>query len=170
MIRRTRKLSSDVTERWCENSGSRTPCVNVKVRPLYRRLPPDVRDNDPDNEIYNLTAEEWWESVPDDLIGHVLRPAFPGCRPAAHADGRSNGWLCVSGIGVPEDWTSKQLEAWEEFAHMVRESIEEHEQVYADNVRANLPVAYLLAEPHGSCGRAGRCLEHAQDRNVKRCR
>lgn len=141
----------------------------VKVPPLYHRLPPDVRDPDPGSEIYNMTAEDWWESVPPDLIEYRLRPAFPDEVPEAHQEGRSGGWLCVSGIGLPAEWTRKQVRAWEKFAEQIEKSIDDYVQVYIDNVRVNKPPAYQATAPHGRCARAGTCIEHAADPRVPAC-
>lgn len=169
MTRRGRYPISAVTVRRCEAAGCRTPCVDVKVRTLPSRLPHDVRDQDPDNEIYNMTVEQWWESVPSDLIERVLAPAFPDCELTAHADGNSGGWLCVSGTELPEEWSDEQFGAWGVFEQRVHQSIVDFVQVYIDNLRLNLPAARRASTPHGRCAQAGYCVEHRLNKRVPAC-
>ena len=157
-------------ERFCEGARYRTPCVNVKVPPFYHRLPLDVRDQDPDSEIYNMTAEDWWETVPSDLVESVLAPAFPDSDPEIYREGRSGGWLCVAGIGLPEDWDEAQRDAWSRFAEQIRRSIDDYVCVYVDNVRLNRLTTRGLVSPHGRCAFAGICVEHEANPRLTPCR
>lgn len=169
MSGRRRYPVSVVTMRRCEATRCRTPCVDVKVRFAPYQFPDDVRGQDSNNEIYNMTAEQWWKSVPDNLVEHVLAPVFPGCELAAHADGRTRGWLCVSGTELPEEWSDRQFAAWESFEQQVHQSIHDYLQVYITNVRLNLPAARRASAPHGRCAQAGYCAEHAANKRVPAC-
>ena len=158
MRRHRRQLSATV--RHCDAVGALAPCVDVKVRGrLYDRLPADVQDYDPDNEVWNLVVAQWWELVPQELADTYLRSVHPGSQPKVWADGRSGGWCCVAGIGVPEDWSERQFVAWRKFEDAVHQSMTEYEAVYADTVRANKSPAEIVTAPHGRCHEAARCVE-----------
>lgn len=158
-MRHRRQLSATV--RYCDSASTMTPCVDVKVRGrLYDRLSADVRDQDPDSEIYNNVVEQWWDMVPQELADTFLKSAHPGSQPKVYPDGRSSGWCCVAGIGVPEEgWTVRQLRAWQTFEDAIYESMTDYEAVYADTVRVNQPTVVQATAPHGRCATKGRCIE-----------
>lgn len=174
MKRKHRVEPFSMTQRHVRYEGGRAvPCVKVKVRGrLYDRLPADVLGHDPDGEIFNMTAQDWWEMVPQEIADTFLEQsaAFAGCAPEIFSAGRSSGWCCVSGIGEPDEWTDEQSEAWERFKQAIEQSMRDTEQVYVENIRANIPTAYLITSPHGLCRQAGKCIEHELDPEVEPCR
>lgn len=114
------------------------PAVNVKVPPLYWRLPEDVRDQDKNSLIFDRVAEDWWDRVPQDVADACFAAPFRGMRWSTHQDGRSNGWLVVTGIGDPLTWNQKKIAAWVRFEKMIKRSMEQAEATYVEKVREHL--------------------------------
>lgn len=125
-----------VKTRW--EDGEAVPAVCVKPPPLYHRIPADLRERADQriiDDAFESVAQQWWDMVPQEHADYFLRPAHRGSHPIARSAGRSSGWVVVSGIGSPSDWTERQVRAWGRFAAAIKKSMEQAEQDFHEEIR-----------------------------------
>ncbi len=117
------------------------PAVCVKVRGRLRdRMPADVVDA-PDaiaSAAEEYVKSRWWCETPQSLAVEYLAKAFRGCKVETRQAGRGDGWVAVHGIGTPDDWTTKQLVAWEEFETAIESSLRDAEAAFFDEIRERM--------------------------------
>lgn len=120
--------------------GETMPVVNVKVRPLHRHLPPDLRDvsESVSEGAYESVQQQWWEDTAPYLADQCLRAAFKGMQPEVRQYGRSGGWLAVAGIGAPDVWTARQMKAWARFEREIKTSMGVAEALFHDEIRERM--------------------------------
>src|SRR3990167_750668 len=116
--------------------GEIVPAVNVKLPPLYYRMPAELQavDGRTRYAAYENVAQSWWETVPQALADYLLNPVFRGMRPVALPTGRSNGWVVVRGIGAPDEWSEVQQHAWAEFVAAIKSSMAQAEKDFHEEI------------------------------------
>jgi len=74
---------------------------------------------------FNSACRNWWDGEPEYCADCHLVPC-EGFSSDYRIDqeGRSGGWLVVTGLGEPLDWTPEQVAAWDAFEGAIHESIE----------------------------------------------
>ena len=68
---------------------------------------------------YQSEQERFWEDAQEWLADDVFGAG--ACK--IHQEGRSGGWLVVTGLPEVDTWDARQLAKWAKFARIVREDI-----------------------------------------------
>ena len=152
--------------------GSHLPAVNVKVRgcsPGLRdvALPLDLGQVSEDggvtwatvttpetfshewieaqsehalNAVFEWACEAGWEQAAG-LAGEIFGPGVE-----TWAEGRSGGWLVVSGLPELEEWDAVALARWRKFERLCREIVADIPRAMAELLWANFHAPEIEAE------------------------
>lgn len=163
---------ADITLRggdWGERSENDPPAINVKVQRY-------ARDGAAHGDPWGVIAEdfgtteaaaekalglafehaqaEFWEELAPELWRERLAPAFEGAG-CVESDGRSGGWLIVTGLPPVGEWTSEQINAWGVFEESILQTVESLSS-FADARQRMLDNGWLqLQKPPTTCPSCG---------------
>lgn len=114
--------------------GASVPAINVKVHHLpdeqeiAKRLGIPIEDARRELELeIDLISCGFWNHTLPELVKQKLIPRFPGAN--GFSEGRSAGWVAVSGIGVQwevlEGWDAVDLAYWRSFEKAIVDVVKE---------------------------------------------